>query len=277
MTAALPLVLTLCLAAIVSAALCVLLRPLLLRYALARPNARSSHRVPTPQGGGIAVLAGAFFAIGGAAWTAGLSLPGILPLLLATTLLAVVGAWDDIRPLPAGLRLLLQAGCVALVLVYAVPELRLFPEVLPLGLERALALIAGIWFVNLVNFIDGLDWITVAGLVPLAGAIALSAHLGLIDAESGLIAAALCGGADRLRAVQPAGGETFPRRCRIAAAGAGDSLSALSSGRAGRFHRGADPAALFHHGRDHHARPSSCAWRAGLGGPPLAFLPAGDG
>ena len=39
------------------AVLIVLLRPLLVRYALARPNARSSHAVPTPQGGGIAVVA----------------------------------------------------------------------------------------------------------------------------------------------------------------------------------------------------------------------------
>jgi UDP-N-acetylmuramyl pentapeptide phosphotransferase/UDP-N-acetylglucosamine-1-phosphate transferase len=35
------------------------LRPLLVRYALAPPNARSSHKEPTPQGGGIAVVAAA--------------------------------------------------------------------------------------------------------------------------------------------------------------------------------------------------------------------------
>ena len=33
------------------------IRPLLLQHALAKPNARSSHRVPTPQGAGIAVIA----------------------------------------------------------------------------------------------------------------------------------------------------------------------------------------------------------------------------
>ena len=33
-----------------------LLHPLLVRYAMARPNARSAHHTPTPQGGGIAVL-----------------------------------------------------------------------------------------------------------------------------------------------------------------------------------------------------------------------------
>ena len=52
-------------AALVSAALIVLLRPVLVRYALARPNARSSHREPTPQGGGIAVIAATLLVIGG--------------------------------------------------------------------------------------------------------------------------------------------------------------------------------------------------------------------
>src|SRR5262249_9355067 len=42
---------------VLSAGLITLLRPLLRRYALARPNERSSHRAPTPQGGGIAVCA----------------------------------------------------------------------------------------------------------------------------------------------------------------------------------------------------------------------------
>ncbi|MFY8152515.1 MAG: glycosyl transferase, partial [Hyphomicrobiales bacterium] len=60
----LALLLVLAVAAAVSALLCVLLRPLLMRYALARPNARSSHRVPTPQGGGSAVLGGRFAALG---------------------------------------------------------------------------------------------------------------------------------------------------------------------------------------------------------------------
>ena len=43
--------------AVVCAGLIWLLWPVLRRYALARPNTRSSHTVPTPQGGGIAVIA----------------------------------------------------------------------------------------------------------------------------------------------------------------------------------------------------------------------------
>ncbi len=188
--------LTLIAAASVAALLCVLLRPLLLRYALARPNARSSHRVPTPQGGGIAVLAGAFAAL--AAMAALLPPPGgmggLVFVAAAASALAIVGAWDDIRPLSPGLRLGLQALCVAVVIVYAAPDLRLFPGSLPLAAERCLALLAGIWFVNLTNFMDGLDWLTVAGFVPFAGALALAGLAGIVDPATGLLAAALCGG-----------------------------------------------------------------------------------
>lgn len=183
-------------AAAAAGRLCVLLRPLLVRYALARPNARSSHRIPTPQGGGIAVLGGGFLALGLALLFMPVASEARAALLLvmgSSILLAIVGAWDDIRPLPASIRLLLQALCVGLVLLYAAPELRLFPA-LPLPLERALALVAGIWFVNLVNFMDGIDWITVAGLVPLAGALALAGIVGPLDHGSGLLAAALFGG-----------------------------------------------------------------------------------
>lgn len=184
-------------AAAVSAGLCVLLRPLLVRYALARPNARSSHKIPTPQGGGIAVLAGAFVALGLALLLGLVPAPARADLLLVTAaavLLAIVGAWDDMAPLPASLRLALQAVCVGIVLFLAVPELRLFPELMPAALERALALLAGVWFVNLVNFMDGIDWITVAGIVPLTAALALAGAAGALDPATGLLAAALCGG-----------------------------------------------------------------------------------
>jgi UDP-N-acetylmuramyl pentapeptide phosphotransferase/UDP-N-acetylglucosamine-1-phosphate transferase len=43
-----------------SALLILMLRPILIRYLLAHPNARSSHRSPTPQGAGLAVMAAVF-------------------------------------------------------------------------------------------------------------------------------------------------------------------------------------------------------------------------
>ncbi|MEQ4596216.1 MAG: glycosyl transferase, partial [Methylobacteriaceae bacterium] len=70
------------LAALLSAGLIVLLKPLLQRYALARPNARSSHRVPTPQGGGIAIIAAALITAAVLAMPTGIALGGVeLPVL----------------------------------------------------------------------------------------------------------------------------------------------------------------------------------------------------
>ena len=57
-------ILAVVLAAALSACMTWAIRPLLLRHVLANPNARSSHRVPTPQGGGIAVVAATLMVAG---------------------------------------------------------------------------------------------------------------------------------------------------------------------------------------------------------------------
>src|ERR1700738_2551846 len=88
-------------AALICAGLIVVLRPLLQRYALARPNARSSHVTPTPQGGGIAVIAATAI---GAALTALFGWPSLgstIPVVMAAACcLAAVGMIDDLRPIP---------------------------------------------------------------------------------------------------------------------------------------------------------------------------------
>src|SRR5580658_5325587 len=76
--------------AFICVGLIVFLYPALQRFALAKPNARSSHRHPTPQGGGIVVI-------------------------------ACIGAADDIRPLDVAPRLTLQALAV-LATIYALPN-----------------------------------------------------------------------------------------------------------------------------------------------------------
>jgi UDP-N-acetylmuramyl pentapeptide phosphotransferase/UDP-N-acetylglucosamine-1-phosphate transferase len=178
------------LAALISACITFLSMPLLQRYALARPNARSSHRIPTPQGAGIAVIAATLLvAAPWAAWTYG-AIP--LPLIGAAVLIALVGLVDDIRPLPVALRLLLQAGAVAAV-VFTAPEAQRIVPALPLAVERILILIGGVWFVNLVNFMDGLDFMTVAEVVPVTAALGLLGWYGLLSPSAALLATALCG------------------------------------------------------------------------------------
>jgi UDP-N-acetylmuramyl pentapeptide phosphotransferase/UDP-N-acetylglucosamine-1-phosphate transferase len=53
--------------------------------------------------------------------------------------------------------------------------------------------LAGVWFVNLVNFMDGVDWMTVAELVPVTGAIFMLGLVGALDLLPSLVAAALLG------------------------------------------------------------------------------------
>lgn len=146
------------------AALIVVLRPLLVRYALARPNARSSHTEPTPQGGGIAIMAATVIVVLLAGLWTTLTFAAIV-VLSAAILLAVIGTLDDLRPLPVVPRLLLQIIAVASVLVVLPEQVRLVPFI-PFWVERGLLLLAMLWFVNLVNFMDGLDWMTVAEMLP---------------------------------------------------------------------------------------------------------------
>lgn len=181
-------------AAVLSALLIVVLRPLLARYAMAKPTARSSHTAPTPQGGGIAVVAATIVAACVALYFSGRgALPWPLPTVFAATaFIALVGAADDIRPMQAVPRLVLQAFAVASV-IYALPaELRVVPW-LPWWVERVLLVIGGVWFVNLVNFMDGLDWLTAAETVPITVTLALIGELGLLPPQDVAVALTLSG------------------------------------------------------------------------------------
>lgn len=177
-------------AALISALVTWSSRPLLQRYALARPNARSSHRIPTPQGAGIAVIAATLLVASVWAAIADIAIP---PALVAgTVLIALVGFADDLMSLPVLLRLVLQAAAVGAV-VFTAPETARIVPALPLTLERGLILLAGIWFVNLVNFMDGLDLMTVAEVVPVTAALLLLGWLGELSWPAMVVAAALCG------------------------------------------------------------------------------------
>ena len=184
------------LAGLFSGGLIIALMPWLKAYALARPNARSSHREPTPQGGGIAVIVATLLAAWLGVSLAGMTAPGdVLALTVAALALAATGAVDDIRPLPVRLRLALQCAAVGFVLAFIPAESRIIPE-LPWWLERAGLLLGGIWFVNLTNFMDGIDWMTVAEAVPIAGAIillGLLGFLGVVPTSPLLVAVALFG------------------------------------------------------------------------------------
>ncbi len=183
-------------AAVTSAALIVVLRPWLKRYALARPNARSSHTAPTPQGAGIAVIAAALGATSAFAWAAlgAGGDPNLLPLVLAIIGLAVIGLVDDIMPLSARLRLLVQFAAAA-GLVLALPAGARALPFLPHVMELAILLVGLVWFVNLTNFMDGIDGITVAAITPTLAGIALLAANATAHSDLDIVMALALAGA----------------------------------------------------------------------------------
>jgi UDP-N-acetylmuramyl pentapeptide phosphotransferase/UDP-N-acetylglucosamine-1-phosphate transferase len=179
--------------AIMCAALIVILMPWLRRYALARPNLRSSHREPTPQGGGIAVV----IATLATTWLAMLAVGASLAMPLATVFAAAIaiaclGAADDLRPLGVVPRFLLQVVAVAIVM-HALPySLRVMPG-LPWWIERVILAGAVLWFVNLVNFMDGIDLMSVAEVVPMTTALAIMGYFGALPSDDAMLALALGG------------------------------------------------------------------------------------
>lgn len=180
------------LAALICGALIMAIMPLLARYALARPNARSSHKIPTPQGAGIAVIAATLTTAATAMVLISPS-PDIPALLFgATLLIALVGTVDDIRPIPVLPRLLLQALAVGAVIAAMPVSLQILPMV-PVWIERAALVIAALWFVNLVNFMDGLDWMTVSEVLPATLALVGFGLVGALPFDTTVIAAALGG------------------------------------------------------------------------------------
>lgn len=144
------------------------------------PNERSSHTLPTPRGGGLAttpVLLLMLLAVGFRVY----DLPA-LGLLPWAALLALVSWVDDRQNLSPAPRFLAQTVAVAapiLFMTVTIGDQRLvFDGAFPLWLDRLLAGLGWLWFVNLYNFMDGIDGITGVETATLGLGLAVVATLG---------------------------------------------------------------------------------------------------
>jgi Fuc2NAc and GlcNAc transferase len=149
------------------------LRAAVRRQLLDQPNARSSHSVPTPRGGGLAFV-GVFL----------LLLPvvvalepdsGRLALALGAGGLAVaaVGLVDDLRNVAAPVRAAVHAlAAVLAVVLLGLPGGR---GTLAVAGAALLVVVALVWVVNLCNFMDGIDGLAGGQAVVAAAGIALLA------------------------------------------------------------------------------------------------------
>lgn len=136
------------------------------------PNDRSSHIKPTPSGGGLAIAV--------AVVACGMVLALLVPLpwlwLLLGAAIAALGFADDVFDLSAVLRFIVQIAIIAIAIwVSDVPGVPL-----PLDYQLAgpalgvLLVIAGVWWINLFNFMDGIDGLAGSqALLILTGAMGL--------------------------------------------------------------------------------------------------------
>jgi Fuc2NAc and GlcNAc transferase len=174
------------------------------RYAAARaildvPNQRSSHLVPTPRGGGLAI---AVAVLSGISLAAAL---GWVPVRLAAALVgggaAVVwvGWLDDRSHVSARLRIAVQIGAALWALAWiGVPDSLTFGRITwhPGPAGPVLAVLGIVWLTNLFNFMDGIDGIAggeAAAVGAIGGALLLDVGRPELALVSILIAAAALG------------------------------------------------------------------------------------
>ncbi len=123
------------------------------------PNERSLHNTPTPNGGGLAIVI---------TWYAGITifyLNGIIDKvlfysLLSGILLAIVSLIDDVIGLKPLIRLIVQFISAILAFIFLnglrsliIPEIEMNYQFI----IYPLTIIGMVWFINLFNFMDGVD------------------------------------------------------------------------------------------------------------------------
>ncbi len=161
------------------------------------PNARSSHTVPTPRGGGVAIVGG--LVIGCISFyflPFTFSFPGIW-FFVGFIIVTLTSLVDDKMNLPAGLRFLLQALAAILVL-YETGGMKMFPLPEPMTFDMGwlsypVTLFWIIAVVNIYNFLDGIDGYAAAQAVIAGIAIAVIDHSGPGFIIGSLIASASLG------------------------------------------------------------------------------------
>ncbi|MCI8210393.1 glycosyl transferase [Pseudomonas sp. S25] len=174
------------------------------RYALAKsiidiPNARSSHVIPTPRGGGVAIVL-AFLIVLAALGLSGLAdSRSVIGLAGAGGLIAIIGFMDDHGHIAARWRLLghFTSAAWGLYWMGGLPPLLMFGHEFHLGwIGAVLAAFYLVWVLNLYNFMDGIDGIaSIEAICVCLGACliyAMSGHAELIMFPL-LLAAAVTG------------------------------------------------------------------------------------
>ena len=264
-----------------AAALTGLVRALLRRHGvLDRPNQRSSHRTAVPRGGGIAVV-GVLLATWFGLWLTNVSAGGgaLFWVALAGALgLAAVSWLDDLRDgVSIFLRLAVQVVAVGAGIASLPGDGLVFQGMVPAFVDHALAAAAWLWFVNLFNFMDGIDGLSGTEGASLGLGTFLLALLGAAPAWLGPLGLALAGVSLGFLLWNWHPCADIPRRCRERPAWLPGRLAPTGAGGGGRMAGGAAAARLLSRGCDAHSGASRAARPARVAGAPRALLSARGG
>ncbi len=157
------------------------------------PNSRSSHARPVPRGGGIGFVAVILFAWAGLWFIGGSGIT--LSVLVGATAIALISFVDDVRRVSIAVRLAIQSAAIIGALASVSPDTALLSDALPFGVDRLVAGLAWLWFVNLFNFMDGIDGIAASEAVVISAGIVVvgivQPGLGLPIAEAIVVGAAV--------------------------------------------------------------------------------------
>ncbi|PLU84364.1 MULTISPECIES: MraY family glycosyltransferase [Pseudomonas] len=161
------------------------------------PNERSSHSVPTPRGGGVAIVVAFIVAVLLLFGLGEIDLAVTTALVLGGAGVAILGFYDDLGHIPARWRLLghFLAGAWIVFSLGGLAPITLWGAAIDLGfIGSALAVVFVVWMLNLYNFMDGIDGLasSEAVFVGLAGGLIyfLSGHTGLGGLSFALAASA---------------------------------------------------------------------------------------
>lgn len=175
---------------------------LMRRYAIARamldvPNARSSHVVPTPRGGGVAFVFSFLIGLLAFRLLGHVDLPLRCALALGGSLVALVGFRDDRNSLSIKTKLFWHflAAAIAMVALEGWPTLALGGWKVDWGVWGYLiGTLLLVWAINLYNFMDGIDGLAISEAIFLALASALLIVMAGGSAVESLLLASACFG-----------------------------------------------------------------------------------